>query len=84
MIERPSGDLELEAYVMPNQVIDNEVPLSSFQVELCHCDHCVRVGHFGHSMVTDGTDICQLFTLHAKNTCYCRILNLLYNQIKRS
>lgn len=31
-IERTNGELELEAYVMPNEVIDNSVPLTSFQV----------------------------------------------------
>lgn len=30
--ETPDGKLELESYVMPNQVIDNDVPLTSFQV----------------------------------------------------
>lgn len=30
--ETPSGVLEMEAYVMPNEAIDNEVPLTSFQV----------------------------------------------------
>lgn len=32
VVEKTNGELELEAYVMPNQVIDNEVPLTSFQV----------------------------------------------------
>lgn len=31
-IEKPNGELEMEAYVMPNQVIDDDVPLTSFQV----------------------------------------------------
>lgn len=31
-IETTTGDLELEAYVMPNQAVDNEIPLTSFQV----------------------------------------------------
>lgn len=30
--ETADGKLELESYVMPNQVIDNDVPLTSFQV----------------------------------------------------
>lgn len=30
--ETTDGKLDMEAYVMPNQVIDNNVPLSSFQV----------------------------------------------------
>ncbi|KAJ8958220.1 hypothetical protein NQ318_017361 [Aromia moschata] len=30
--ETPDGKLEMESYVMPNQVIDNQVPLTSFQV----------------------------------------------------
>nr|XP_023021765.1 endonuclease G, mitochondrial-like [Leptinotarsa decemlineata] len=30
--ETADGNLEMEAYVMPNQVIDNETPLTSFQV----------------------------------------------------
>ncbi|CAH1972801.1 unnamed protein product [Acanthoscelides obtectus] len=30
--ETKDGQLEMEAYVMPNQVIDNSVPLTSFQV----------------------------------------------------
>lgn len=32
VVEKTNGELEMEAYVMPNQVIDNNVPLSSFQV----------------------------------------------------
>lgn len=30
--EADSGDFALESYVMPNQVIDDNIPLSSFQV----------------------------------------------------
>lgn len=30
--ETPGGELEMESYVMPNQVIDDSTPLSSFQV----------------------------------------------------
>lgn len=32
VIEKGNGELEMESYVMPNQVIDNDVPLTSFQV----------------------------------------------------
>lgn len=31
-IETNDGQLELESYVMPNEVISSEVPLKSFQV----------------------------------------------------
>lgn len=34
VIETKHGDLELEAYVMPNQKIDDAVPLTSFQVKI--------------------------------------------------
>lgn len=30
--EAADGQLDMEAYVMPNQVIDNETPLTAFQV----------------------------------------------------
>lgn len=33
VMETTQGDLEMEAYVMPNQPIDNAVPLTSFQVQ---------------------------------------------------
>ncbi|XP_017772239.1 PREDICTED: endonuclease G, mitochondrial [Nicrophorus vespilloides] len=32
VMETSDGHLEMESFVMPNQVIDNEVPLTSFQV----------------------------------------------------
>lgn len=32
LAESADGQLDLEAYVMPNQVIDNETPLTVFQV----------------------------------------------------
>lgn len=32
--ETVDGKLEMEAYVMPNQIIDNNVPLTSFQVSV--------------------------------------------------
>lgn len=34
LLETNQGQYELEAYVMPNQVVDAEVPLTSFQVRL--------------------------------------------------
>lgn len=32
VMETSSGKLEMEAYVMPNQIIENETPLKVFQV----------------------------------------------------
>ena len=35
------GDLEMEAYVLPNEAIPDSVPLASFQVLLSEKNYCI-------------------------------------------